>query len=129
MPDVAARPRRSPDPRRLSAAGAAAAPDVAGGELEFFDALVIGDDAKRTSKIADVTVKSGSTGTLCFVSVNHEVTTSRGLAVRERQDIVYREMTSTQSAAPTKAPPPPPRSHNTARAMSPIRCCCSVIRR
>ncbi|MCS3447021.1 MULTISPECIES: FAS1-like dehydratase domain-containing protein [Bradyrhizobium] len=80
----------------------------AGGELEFFDSLRIGDEAKRTSKIADVTVKSGSTGTLCFVSVNHEVTTSRGLAVRERQDIVYREMTSTQGTAPAKAPPPPP---------------------
>jgi len=78
----------------------------AGGELEFFDALRIGDDAKRTSRIADVTVKSGSTGTLCFVSVNHEVTTSRGLAVRERQDIVYRDM----GGAPVspKAPPPAP---------------------
>ncbi|MBR0873449.1 MaoC family dehydratase N-terminal domain-containing protein [Bradyrhizobium tropiciagri] len=80
----------------------------AGGELEFFDSLRVGDEPKRTATIADVTVKSGSTGTLCFVSVNHEVTTSRGLAIRERQDIVYREMTSTPSAAPAKAPPPPP---------------------
>jgi len=80
----------------------------AGGELEFLDSLRVGDAPTRTSRISDVTVKSGSTGTLCFVSVNHEVTTSRGLAIRERQDIVYREITTTPSAAPAKTPPPPP---------------------
>ncbi|WOH83170.1 MaoC family dehydratase N-terminal domain-containing protein [Bradyrhizobium sp. BEA-2-5] len=83
----------------------------AGGEIEFLDSLRIGDEAKRTSKIVDVTVKSGSTGTLCFVSVDHEVTTPRGLAVRERQDIVYREMTSSAPAS-TKAPPPPPKAQH-----------------
>jgi 3-methylfumaryl-CoA hydratase len=77
----------------------------AGGQLEFFDALRVGDEAKRMSRIADVTLKTGSTGTLCFVSVAHEVTTPRGMAIRERQDIVYREMESTKAAAP-KAPPP-----------------------
>ncbi|WP_454624973.1 FAS1-like dehydratase domain-containing protein [Bradyrhizobium cenepequi] len=80
----------------------------AGGELEFLDTLRVGDEPKRVSRISDVTLKTGSTGTLCFVSVHHEVTTPRGLAIRERQDIVYREMTSTPSAAPAKAPPPPP---------------------
>ena len=33
-----------------------------------------------------------STGTLCFVAVEHIVPTPRGTAIRERQDIVYREM-------------------------------------
>ena len=80
----------------------------AGGELEFVDALRVGDVATRTSRIADVTMKTGSTGVLCFVSVQHEVTTSRGLAIRERQDIVYREVSGSAPAAPTKAPPPPP---------------------
>jgi 3-methylfumaryl-CoA hydratase len=80
----------------------------AGGELEFVDTLRVGDEPKRISRISDVSLKSGSTGTLCFVSVQHEVTTPRGLAIRERQDIVYREMTSTPSAASAKAPPPPP---------------------
>ena len=54
----------------------------AGGELEFLDTLRVGDVAKRTSRIADVTLKSGSTGVLCFVSVAHEVTTPRGVAIR-----------------------------------------------
>jgi 3-methylfumaryl-CoA hydratase len=80
----------------------------AGGELAFFDGLRVGDEPKRTSRIADVTLKSGSTGPLCFVSVEHEVTTSRGTAIRERQDIVYRGMGGPQPAAAAEAPPPPP---------------------
>src|SRR5580704_4355656 len=79
----------------------------AGGELEFFNAVRVGDEVTRTSRIADVTMKSGSSGPLCFVSVDHLVTTANGTAIRERQDIVYREMGGAQ-AAPAKAPPPPP---------------------
>jgi 3-methylfumaryl-CoA hydratase len=78
----------------------------AGGELEFFDALRVGDEMKRNSRISDVAMKTGSTGPLCFVSVQHEVTTSRGVAIRERQDIVYRDMTKSAPAAkPATAPP------------------------
>ncbi len=55
----------------------------AGGELEFFEPLRVGDETTRTSRIADVTMKTGSTGVLCFVSVEHLVTTPRGLAIRE----------------------------------------------
>jgi 3-methylfumaryl-CoA hydratase len=80
----------------------------AGGELEFVDALRVGDVATRSSRISDVTMKTGSTGVLCFVSVQHEVTTSRGLAIRERQDIVYRDVQGPAQAAPAKSPPPPP---------------------
>ena len=78
----------------------------AGGELEFLDPLRVGDEAGRTSKISDVTMKTGSTGTLCFVSVEHVVTTPRGIAIRERHDIVYRDIGGAPAAP--KAPPPPP---------------------
>src|SRR5215475_7910203 len=44
----------------------------AGGELQFLDSLRVGDEPTRKSRIADVTVKTGSTGTLCFISVEHE---------------------------------------------------------
>ena len=47
----------------------------AGGELEFIDTLRVGDEVTRTSRIKDVSLKSGSTGTLCFVAVDHELTT------------------------------------------------------
>jgi 3-methylfumaryl-CoA hydratase len=80
----------------------------AGGELEFVDTLRVGDVATRSSRISDVTMKTGSTGVLCFVSVQHEVTTSRGAAIRERQDIVYRDVSSTAQGAPAKSPSPPP---------------------
>ena len=80
----------------------------AGGEISFREALRVGDEVTRSARIADVTMKSGSAGTLCFVSVDHSVTTSRGEAIRERQDIVYRENpASGQNATPTKSPTPP----------------------
>ena len=80
----------------------------AGGELQFFDTIRVGDEVKRHSRISDVTMKTGSTGVLCFVAVEHEITTPRGMAIRERHDIVYRDMSSTAPAAPAKTPPPPP---------------------
>ena len=83
----------------------------AGGEIEFLEPLRVGDESTRTSRIADVTVKSGSTGTLCFVAVEHTVTSPRGVAIRERQDIVYREITSGAPAG-AKAPPPPPKAQH-----------------
>jgi 3-methylfumaryl-CoA hydratase len=93
----------------------------AGGELEFVDALRVGDVATRSSRISDVTMKTGSTGVLCFVSVQHEVTTSRGLAIRERQDIVYREVSGPAPAAPAKSPPPPPvAQHRETHASDPV---------
>jgi 3-methylfumaryl-CoA hydratase len=78
----------------------------AGGELEFVDSLLVGDESTRTSRISDVTLKTGSTGTLCFVSVEHEVTSPRGVAIRERQDIVYRDIGSAQAPAKPAARPP-----------------------
>jgi 3-methylfumaryl-CoA hydratase len=80
----------------------------AGGELEFFEALRVGDEMTRTSRISDVTIKTGSSGVLCFVSVEHQITTPRGTAIRERQDIVYRDMSTPPASAPTKPPAPPP---------------------
>jgi 3-methylfumaryl-CoA hydratase len=93
----------------------------AGGELEFVDGLRVGDEATRSSRISDVTLKSGSTGQLCFVSVEHTVTTSRGIAIRERQDIVYREMSGAQATAPAKpAPPPPTAQHRETHVSDPV---------
>ncbi|RYX94986.1 MAG: acyl-CoA dehydrogenase [Comamonadaceae bacterium] len=72
----------------------------AGGQLEFYDALQIGDAASRTSTIDDVTVKSGRTGDLCFVKVRHELSSPRGLALREFHDIVYRPNPEAGAPAP-----------------------------
>ena len=92
----------------------------AGGELEFFEPLRVGDEATRTSRISDVTMKTGSTGVLCFVSVEHLVTTSRGTAVRERQDIVYRDMSPSQPAPAKPAPTPPSAQHRESHIADPV---------
>lgn len=76
----------------------------AGGELEFLDPLREGDIVTRTSRIADIRRKEGRSGVLCFVTVNHEHATHRGVAIRERQDIVYRAAaTAPATAAPANA--------------------------
>jgi 3-methylfumaryl-CoA hydratase len=85
----------------------------AGGELEFFEALRVGDEMKRSSRISDVTMKTGSSGVLCFVSVQHEISSPRGIAIRERQDIVYRDVAPAGQNAPAAKPAsaPPPAKH------------------
>ena len=92
----------------------------AGGELQFIDPLRVGDEAKRTSRISDVTVKSGSTGTLCFVAVEHVIMTSRGVAIRERHDIVYRDIGGAPAAAPKAPPPPPVAKHRESHVSDPV---------
>src|SRR5437764_5746777 len=93
----------------------------AGGELEFIDALRVGDESTRTSRISDVTMKTGSTGVLCFVSVEHLITTPRGIAIRERQDIVYRDMSAGQPPMPAKpAAPPPSAQHRESHMADPV---------
>ena len=76
----------------------------AGGELEILDALREGETVIRRSRIGDIAYKEGRTGPLCFVAVHHEIETPRGLAVRERHDIVYRDGTL-RPAAPAEPPP------------------------
>ncbi|MFH1343954.1 MAG: MaoC family dehydratase N-terminal domain-containing protein [Pseudomonadota bacterium] len=82
----------------------------AGGLVETFDALRIGDTVTRTSVIGDITRKQGRSGELWFVAITHEYSTERGIAIKERQDLVYRDAAS---AAPAKAgvdgPAPSPR--------------------
>ncbi|MBB4261524.1 MULTISPECIES: MaoC family dehydratase N-terminal domain-containing protein [unclassified Bradyrhizobium] len=92
----------------------------AGGEIEFLQPLQVGDESTRTSRIADVQVKTGSTGTLCFVSVEHSISSPRGVAIRERQDIVYREMTSNAPAGAKAPPPPPTAQHRETHVSDPV---------
>jgi 3-methylfumaryl-CoA hydratase len=45
-----------------------------------------------------VNIKEGRSGRLCFVAVDHEISTARGLALKERHDIVYRDAPSLDAA-------------------------------
>jgi len=60
-----------------------------GGHLRLQDRLLVGDEVERSSRIVDVTIKQGQSGILCFVAVDHVITTERGPAILERQDVVY----------------------------------------
>ena len=76
----------------------------AGSRLEFLSPLVLGQSARRVSRILAVEEKSGRSGRLCFVTVEHEIYGQSGVAIREQQDIVYREA-STSGAPPMQAAP------------------------
>ncbi|HEY9067504.1 MAG TPA: MaoC family dehydratase N-terminal domain-containing protein [Burkholderiaceae bacterium] len=62
----------------------------AGGRLEWHAPLHVGDAATRTSRIVKVDEKQGKSGALVFVTVRHEISGPRGLALTEEHDIVYR---------------------------------------
>ncbi|MFH6781066.1 MULTISPECIES: FAS1-like dehydratase domain-containing protein [Methylobacterium] len=79
----------------------------AGGEIEIVSPLRLGDEVVRRETVADVAVKEGRTGALCFVTVRHEYETPRGIAIRERQDIVYREAAKPGENAAGRAGAPP----------------------
>lgn len=76
----------------------------AGGRLVFHDPLRVGDEVTRVSRIAAIEMKEGRSGALCFVTVEHEWRTDRGIAIDERQDIVYREPPPPGSPAPAGRP-------------------------
>ena len=73
----------------------------AGGAVDFLAPIRIGDAVRRTSTITDVTEKTGRSGDLVFVKVLHEVFRESTLAVREEQDLVYRDA-STGDASPSR---------------------------
>ena len=77
----------------------------AGSRVVWHDALFVGDAITRTSRVDDVTRKSGKSGDLIFVKVTHAISTARGLALTEEQDIVYRDL-----PAPDATSPAPPRA-------------------
>lgn len=62
----------------------------AGGDVEFLESLRVDGDASRKTTIEDVREKTGRTGSLLFVTLLHETTQDGVLAIRERQNIVYR---------------------------------------
>ncbi len=79
-----------PLPRRMWAAG----------EVELKQALIIGQPATRLSTIESVELKSGSTGTLVFVNVRHDISQNGVVCISQVQNIVYREQPTERSELP-----------------------------
>ena len=63
----------------------------AAADMAFHAPLLPGREATRTSLIAGVTHKTGRSGELVLVEVEHEIEQARQVRVRERQTIVYRD--------------------------------------
>lgn len=85
----------------------------AGSRLVFHGDLSVGDSITRVSRVADVTIKEGRSGTLCFVSVIHRTEVGGILKIEETQDVVYREAAIAQDRQSLKlaGEPAPPGAH------------------
>lgn len=79
----------------------------AGGRATFTSPVRLGETIHRTSTIKSVDVKSGRSGQLCFVTVQHDFAGGDG-AIRfsEQHDIVYRDQPAPDAPPPEPAPPP-----------------------
>jgi 3-methylfumaryl-CoA hydratase len=72
----------------------------AGGRIDLTGRFTVGDVITRQSTVQDVTVKTGRSGTLCFVAVDHAFHGPQGLILTERHDIVYRAARDPNAPAP-----------------------------
>lgn len=63
----------------------------AGGSIETLRPLRHGALIIRTSTIADIRFKQGSAGEMCLVSIDHDIADGDGTAIRERQDLLFRD--------------------------------------
>lgn len=76
----------------------------AGGALEFLAPLHVGESLTRQTRIVNLSEKSGAAGDMVFVTLEHDVSGYTGLAVRERQDIVYLQIPDHYRAPKAVAP-------------------------
>jgi 3-methylfumaryl-CoA hydratase len=80
----------------------------AGGRLTFHAPLILGELITKTSTILKVEAKSGKSGDLVFVTVEHQISGAAGLAITEQQDLVYRGAAAAGAIpAPTQNTPAP----------------------
>ncbi len=78
----------------------------AGGRLEFFHPVCVGEEIRRTSRIEDVSGKDGRSGALVFVRVRHEIANAHGVAILEEHEIVFRENPRPDAPAPSPVAAP-----------------------
>ena len=99
----------------------------AGGRLQFLHPLRVGDEITRNSRIADIKVKSGRSGTLVFVTVHHAIANAQGVALTEEHDtsfVICRRRMLRPPRRRRRRPTKPLRARS-----CPTRCCYSATRR
>jgi 3-methylfumaryl-CoA hydratase len=78
----------------------------AGGRVIIDKPLVLGEEVVKTSTIRAVEEKTGRSGRLCFVTVDHDFSVSGEHRLRETQNIVYRAARAPSETAPPGTPAP-----------------------
>jgi 3-methylfumaryl-CoA hydratase len=73
----------------------------AASEMRYRRPLRVGETVEKRSRIADVSVKQGRSGTLAFVTVEHIYARDGVASLTETQMLVYRD-------APARGEAPPP---------------------
>lgn len=76
----------------------------AGSRVEFVQPLRVGGEACRTTTLTKIQEKTGQTGSLLFVTLEHEIEQDGIVCIREQQDIVYREPTPPKLTAGEAVP-------------------------
>ena len=87
----------------------------AGGDFSFRGDIRVGETVCRHSTITDVTMKQGRSGALCFVTVEHRISSDDRPVLTERQDIVYRGADPAGGAKKPAVPAPAPAPHGAHR--------------
>ncbi|MCM2562966.1 MaoC family dehydratase N-terminal domain-containing protein [Lutimaribacter sp. EGI FJ00015] len=82
----------------------------AGGRVTIDAPLRLGEEVEKRSTIRSIEEKTGRSGRLCFVTVDHDFSVGGEHRIRETQNIVYR-----QPPAPGSAPPTGQRAPDDAR--------------
>lgn len=75
----------------------------AGSRIEFLSPIPVGAALTRVTTIDAIKPKRGASGDLLFVTLRHDITADGVAAIREEQDIVFREPAP---ASPVPAAPP-----------------------
>ena len=90
----------------------------AGSRIDFLAPVPVGAALTRVTTIDAVRPKRGASGDLLFVTLRHEISANGVAAIREEQDIVFREAAG---SAPAAAPAAPvgPEPADAVRRMSP----------
>ena len=70
----------------------------AGGQIHWKSPIVLGTPATRATTIKSIEEKSGRTGELIFVTLEHVVKQNDEVCLVEEQNIVYREAANTSTA-------------------------------
>lgn len=86
-----------PLPRRMWAAGG----------MQIERPLRLGEPAERQTRIAAIDAKSGKSGSLLFITLEHRLSQGGTLCISEQQNLVYRAMPQGPAPLPPGEPAPP----------------------